>query len=141
MADANDPFMLDIDAWIASVSRRSDKLVQAIAEEALARIKELTPVKTGLLRASWTVVKGQAALGIEGARADDSLAVIAQLHGGDVFAIVNPVVYARRVNYGFVGQDSLGRTYDQKGVHMIEQLQTEMPQIVEKAIARVDSGR
>ena len=47
--------------------------------------------------------------------------------------IINNVEYARRINSGFTGRDSLGRYYDQPGQHMIEQVIAEMPAIASKA--------
>ncbi len=61
-----------------------------------------TPVKTGFLRNSWHVT-------INGSDA----ATVTELKLGDLFGYVNTAVYARRVEYGFVGTDSLGRHYDQ----------------------------
>jgi len=38
--------------------------------------------------------------------------------------------YARRQNYGFVGQDALGRTYNQEGSHFVEYAVQMWPVIV-----------
>jgi len=40
-------------------------------------------------------------------------------------------IYARRVNYGFVGPDSLGRVYNQAGAHFLEAAVDAWPTIVE----------
>jgi len=40
-------------------------------------------------------------------------------------------VYARRQNYGFVGEDSLGRAYNQEGAHFVEAAVLVWPTIVE----------
>lgn len=45
--------------------------------------------------------------------------------------------YARRMNYGYVGTDSLGRTYDQKGNYFVERAVTMWPFIVAAAAAKV----
>lgn len=132
-----DPFVLSVDAWIAKAQDRMDRVQRAIAEDLLARLKELTPVKTGYLRANWTLIKGGQAQGLADGRAEDSLVVIMQLKAGDPFVIFNPVVYARRIEEGFVGKDALGRAYNQQGAHMMQQVITEFPQIADKAVARV----
>ena len=49
-------------------------------------------------------------------------------------------IYARRLNYGFVGQDSLGRTYNQAGAHFVEGAIAEWPSIVERAVAKIKAG-
>jgi len=66
--------------------------------------------------------------------------VIARAELGDTITIINPVVYARRVEYGYVGEDSLGRHYNQQGRHMVGQTIAEMPQIAANAIARIKGG-
>lgn len=40
-------------------------------------------------------------------------------------------IYARRQNYGFVGEDELGRTYNQEGAHFVEAAILAWPTIVE----------
>lgn len=45
--------------------------------------------------------------------------------------------YARRMNYGFVGEDSLGRTYNQSGFGFVEKAAARWPFIVDAAAAKV----
>lgn len=42
--------------------------------------------------------------------------------------------YARRVNNGFVGADSLGRVYNQSGAHFVEGAIAEWPNLVRQAV-------
>ena len=49
-------------------------------------------------------------------------------------------IYARRLNYGFVGQDSLGRNYNQAGAHFVEGAIAEWPSIVASAISKIKAG-
>ncbi len=133
----DDPLLVAVDAWIEKARDRQDRVLRAIAEDCLARVKELTPVKTGYLRANWVLMKGGSAEAIAGARAEDSVAVVLTLKAGDAFTIANPVVYARRIEFGFVGTDARGRTYDQPGSHMMQQVITELPQISAAAAARI----
>lgn len=49
-------------------------------------------------------------------------------------------VYARRMNYGFVGSDKLGRVYNQAGNYFVESAIAEWPNIVEKASKEVQQG-
>lgn len=134
-----DPFVVAIDDWVAKVRDRQDRIIQLAAQMALERIKQLTPVKTGYLRANWTVVRGSAAEALMGAapRPEESQATILRLHAGDEFTLLNATVYAARINYGFVGTNSLGRHYEQSGAHMVEKVVTELPDIFEKAAARI----
>lgn len=133
----DDPFVIAVDEWIAKVRDRADRITRAIAEDCLARVKDLTPVKTGYLRANWAIVEGNAGAALAGAREGDSLAVILSLKSGVTWTLYNPVVYAARIENGFVGEDSLGRHYDQKGAHMLQQTITEFPSIAAAATARV----
>lgn len=48
--------------------------------------------------------------------------------------------YARRMNYGFVGTDAKGRTYNQEGNHFVEGAVAEWPSIVIRAIEEVRDG-
>lgn len=139
---STDPFFVAVDAWITKAKERQDRVIQLAAELALQRIKELTPVKTGNLRANWVVIRGSKADALSGPppRPEESEQAILTLHAGDAFTLVNPTEYAARINYGFVGTDSLGRHYDQPGVHMIEKVVTELPDIFAKAGAIVAAG-
>ena len=49
-------------------------------------------------------------------------------------------IYARRMNYGFVGQDSLGRTYNQAGAHFVEGAIADWPNIVRMAVSKIKAG-
>ena len=49
-------------------------------------------------------------------------------------------VYARRMNYGFVGADKLGRVYNQAGNYFVEGAIAEWPNIVKRAIEDVKSS-
>lgn len=48
--------------------------------------------------------------------------------------------YAARVNYGFIGNDSLGRTYNQSGAHFIEAAVAAWPNIVALAVRDVQGA-
>ena len=127
-------FAFDVSKWVLKAKANAELAYQNIGAAALERVKELTPVKTGYLRASWIVTTDPQAL--ESANFSFSDVNIAQ-----TIYIVNPVVYARRINYGFVGTDSLGRKYNQMGVHMVEQTMAEMPQIANKALEAINATK
>ena len=135
-----DPFLVQIDDFITRARDRADAIVRATAEEALARVKQLTPVDTGYLRANWCIVRGTDAVPLSGDREQLSIQAVLQLKAGDTWSLINPTVYAARIEFGFVGEDKLGRHYDQGGAHMMQQTITEMPQLVARAIERVERG-
>jgi phage tail tape-measure protein len=49
-------FAVDVQRWADRAGKRVEDASRTIAEAALARVKELTPVRTGTLRASWSIV-------------------------------------------------------------------------------------
>lgn len=59
---------------------------------------------------------------------------------GDTVAIGYQAKYAKRMNFGFVGPDSLGRVYNQSGNHFVERAINMWPQIVDQAIQDVKNG-
>lgn len=122
-------FAFSVGAWVDQAKGRSAELFRAIAEAALLRTKELTPVRTGFLRANFSAVIDPKAIPTTGEPATDDIAA-AQI--GDVIYIANPAPYARRVEYGFVGTDSKGRHYNQPGHGMVQQTVAELPQIADK---------
>jgi hypothetical protein len=134
-----DQFAVDVRQWVEKAKGNTNGAFQATALLALARVKELTPVDTGFLRASWTIANGSNVAGVAGAD-QSALEVVASLQLGDRIMLVNPAPYAMRVNFGFVGEDSLGRHYDQKGRHMVEQTISEMPEISRQAVEWVMGG-
>lgn len=132
-------FSIAIDEWVRRARERTDAAVQATALDAVNTVKALTPVKTGFLRANWTVIRNNDPIPMPG-RVERPEDVIARIRAGDRILIVNPVVYAARIEYGFVGQDSAGRTFDQKGRAMMQQTIAKLPDIARRAAARVAAG-
>ncbi len=132
-------FQIEVDKWVRKAKGNADLALRATVFDAVATVKALTPVRTGNLRAGWTVIRGNEAVPAEG-QVSNPDEVIAQLHYGDKVAIVNPVVYAARIEYGFVGTDSLGRHYDEKGRGMMQQTVALLPQIARHATRRVMEG-
>lgn len=132
-ADA-ERFTVDVSRWVKRAKAQQDLAFRAITQAAVDRVKELTPVDTGFLRANWQVVPAGAALPKPSA-APDSAGVVANAKAGEVLLIVNPVEYAPRINFGFVGEDSRGRKIAQTGRHMVEQTIREMPALARRALA------
>jgi hypothetical protein len=89
-------------------------------------VQAATPVKTGFLRNSWHVT-------ING----EDAATVSELKLGDIFGFVNTAVYARRVEYGFVGTDSLGRKYNQPPRAFVRDTVARAPVIADETLARI----
>jgi hypothetical protein len=66
--------------------------------------------------------------------------IAAQAGLGEVVYLGYQAIYARRMNYGFVGADSLGRVYNQAGNHFVERAINMWPQIVDQAVKDVRAG-
>lgn len=127
-------FSASVRKWVDQAKEKSEQVFQEIAFEAVNRVKELTPVDTGFLRANWVDTLAEDA--IEASPSPVVGLAIAQLEIGDIIYIVNPVRYARRIEYGFYGEDALGRTYNVEGRHMAEQTVTELPGIAQRVLLR-----
>lgn len=59
--------------------------------------------------------------------------VIAGVEAGDTLYMGFQAAYAPRMNYGFVGTDSLGRTYNQTGNYFVENAGAKWQQFVTEA--------
>ncbi len=130
-------FFVDVAQWVKRAHALADDAFRATVLDAVSRVKELTPVRTGYLRSNCSVVPGSDVETIVPGTTAPPEAVVAELKLGDAATIINPVVYAMRVEFGFVGTDSLGRHYDQKGAGMMQQTVHELPAIAQGATARV----
>jgi hypothetical protein len=132
-------FSEEVTRWVNDAGALASSVFRAIAFDAVQRIQELTPVDTGFLRSNWTVIRKGDPEPVAG-RVPPPTATLGEAVVGDVLIIINPVVYARRIEYGFVGEDSLGRYYNQSGRHMVAQTMSELPAIAAAARARVLGG-
>lgn len=65
--------------------------------------------------------------------AGDPGAKIAMLEMGDVISLGYTAIYAMRQNFGFVGQDRLGRNYNVEGAHFVEYAASMWPVMVQLA--------
>ncbi|WP_416066105.1 hypothetical protein ACK9YZ_07060 [Rhizobium sp. ZK1] len=63
--------------------------------------------------------------------------VIAGSQLGETIFLGFQAAYAARMNYGFVGTDALGRTYNQTGFGFVDAVAQRWPQIVTQAEAQV----
>lgn len=129
-------FVRDVSVFVDRAKARADAALRAIAFDVVAAIQQKTPVDTGFLRSNWTAMLPGDAEPVAG-RVPPPGVAIAQATVGMVITIINPVVYARRIEYGFVGDDALGRHYNQPGAHMVQQTLDELPAIATAAVARV----
>lgn len=113
--------------------------VQALAREASTTIPNggRVPVKTGNLARSVVVdTKPPQIINVLAKQQDFSLG-IADIKPGDTVYIGYTAAYSRRLNYGFVGEDSLGRNYNQSGYGFAEAAAAQWPAIVAREAAKI----
>lgn len=113
--------------------------VQGLAREASSTIPNggRVPVETGNLARSAVVdTKPPQVIDVLAKQQDFSLGV-ANIKPGDTVYIGWQAKYSRRLNYGFVGEDSLGRSYNQSGYGFAEAAAAEWPKIVAREAAKM----
>jgi hypothetical protein len=135
-----------IDSWVEETQERMDAVYARFVELVADDLTITTtyggnlPHKTGnLMRSLLGSTAGmppQGAPGTTYAGADIGLITAGIAYGTDVW-IGFQANYARRMNYGFVGADSLGRVYNQEGFGFIEATVAKAPQLAAQAVAEV----
>jgi len=114
-------FSKAVNQWTKQTIQRSEEAFQMGVLDFFIYLRDTTPIDTGYLRSSLTLgINGNIPAGPNaeyGSVYNDmrALNVIGQLKLGDRVALVYNAPYARRLEYGFVGYDSLGRYYNQAG--------------------------
>lgn len=141
MAAKTYAFRAQVEAW-AEKAKRNLKAVavetfQDIAEEVVTQ----WPVKTGFSRASWFAQVNTMPTGKAGtAGGAEYAAVAANFTLGDTLYFGNTAAYARRLELGFVGEDSLGRKYDQPGRYVVRGVMDRAQTIANAAAQRIAAG-
>ncbi len=106
-------FRLDIQKFVEKAKGKTKQFAVEFIQELNAQVVQATPVKTGFLRNSWYAVLNAEPSGPGGGDVAGMDIVANELKIGDTFRAVNGAAYGMRVEFGFVGVDSLGRHYNQ----------------------------
>lgn len=141
-------FAAQISEWAQQTEGALEAVFHASAQEVYNAVRLSVadggrmPVKTGNLRRSFMASTAAMPSIKEGAETFSDLGsaselVIAGAALGSTVFIGAQAAYAARLNYGFVGEDSLGRTYNQTGYGFIEAVSQRWPQIVAAEEAKV----
>lgn len=136
-----------VGAWASATERR----LSAVHKKAIEKLAmEMTrtraeggnvPVDTGNLYRSLLASTTGMPKTAEGPFAGSNVpSVIATLRMNDTVWLGYQAKYARRVNFGFVGADALGRVYNQQGAHFVERAIAMWPQIVREAVEEVKNA-
>jgi hypothetical protein len=150
---ANSNFAAQVSKWVQQTKGRQE----AVFRESAQRVIEVMqtpvgaggnmPVDTGFLRASLRVQIGRVdslpAISATGAAHSwDGGSVALVINGaklGDMISAIYLANYARRINYGFVGQDSRGREYNQRGYLFVQKAGQQWQGIVRAVSAELKS--
>ena len=133
-------FEAQIDKWVNQTSKDLELIFKQSAQELFSKAQTPVaqggnmPVDTGFLRNSFVA-------GLNGSTSlkgpDAYVAAIAGAKLGDVVFGGWTAKYAARIEFGFSGQDSLGRTYNQDGRGFARKAAMEWQQIVQRNAAKV----
>lgn len=130
-------FNMKLSEWAARFEGNMDALARQSSQEIAENVVADTPLDIGFLRGSWQPSIGEPAvrssvfLGNGGAQVDVG-AVVASMRAGDLFHMTNNAKYAMRLEFGFVGEDSLGRYYNQAGRYFVTRNVKRWPAVVTK---------
>ncbi len=136
-ADTKD-FTVQIDAFVQKAKGRALAFAQEFCNDIGEATVEATPVITGNLRASWWGSLNAPVVPQEGQGNVGNLSMVtSELQLGDVYYMNNGAAYAMRVEFGFVGTDSLGRKYNQAPRSFVRSTLDRASSIAEAAAQRV----
>lgn len=141
-------FLQAVNKWTRETEERSEQAFQNGALDFYDALSAATPVITGNLRNSLqATVNGQTAQVTGPGRsasdstyrsgAETSIANIMSAKVGDKISYFYTATYFRRVNYGFVGYDSLGRYYNQSGRFWLQAVEARYRSIMRAAATRL----
>lgn len=119
-------FLATVRRSVEKMEANSEDIYRNICLEFYNRLAKATPVLTGNLRNSLVASVGGNQQMVTGpgntsgdmafrGGAETSIANIMSVKIGDKVSYMYNATYFRRLEYGFVGYDSLGRYYDQPG--------------------------
>ena len=142
MENEGQSFSAQVSAWASAELERAEAVFQTAAQTVANEVRTPVtaggrmPVKTGNLRRSLMSSTSSMPTIIEGKQefTDNPVElVIAGAELGGTIYLGFQAAYAARMNYGFVGQDSLGRSYNQAGFGFVDAVAQRWRQIVAEA--------
>ena len=139
-----DKFSESIDAWVSQTKERIDAVharsFELLGEE-LAKTKGeggRVPFKVGNLARSLLASKQGMPNVADGPFAGSNIGLVAAtLKANETVFVGYQAKYSFRQNFGYVGEDSLGRIYNQQGSYFVENAVAEWPNIVKNAVTDI----
>ena len=140
MPTSPDAFIMQVKLWTDKAKAAPMLVIRDAIQEINNEIISTTPYVTGYLSGSYFadingIPSGAGSVGRPSTAAVN--AVAATLNAGDTYIMGNTAKYARRVELGFVGTDSLGRKYNQHGRYWMKAVLNRAPQIAAASAARL----
>lgn len=137
---AGKTFTASVKAWGDKALENAELVLKASAQE-LMDIAQLPTAQGGRMPVITGTLRNSLVSGLNGAMnqgGGDSYALtIAGMKLGDTAQFAWVAAYARRIEYGFSGQDSLGRNYNQSGRHFVGAAAAQWQRIVAENAAKV----
>ena len=137
-------FASDVKRWSGMTKAKADavygRAVEKLGEEMTKTRPQggRVPFLTGnLARSLLASTEGMPKIQEEPSVGSSLSIVAAGLKMGQPVWLGYQAKYARRVNNGFIGADSLGRVYNQQGAHFVEGAVAEWPRIVSESIKEI----
>lgn len=126
-------FSDDIRNFVSKTQNRMIAVFRTSASFLHEEISDRTPVDTGFLRASLSATLNEPVY-MDGTSGEGTVA-LSTAALDDAIYIGFTMRYARRIEYGFVGADSLGRSYNQQGAGMMRLSAQNWQDHVKRAVA------
>ena len=124
---------------IRAYTDKTQANLRIVAQESIQEVLDIaqTPkAKGGRMPVVTSFLRNSLASGLNGSfgepASDSYLLTIAGLEIGDIAQFGWTAEYALRIEYGFNGQDSLGRRYNQQGAYFVGTAAAQWPQIVDR---------
>jgi hypothetical protein len=133
-------FSAQVGDWVLETEARLLAVFKASAQE-LFSIAQTTRFEGGNLPIDTGFLRNSLVSGLNGSTSlsgpDSYVIAIAGAAIGDSVIAGWTAEYARRMEYGFVGQDALGRYYNQRGFGYVRGAAVQWQQIVDRNAARI----
>ena len=131
-------FTAEVDRWVQKARRNVNAVITGGIEEIARQTEEKTPKVTGRLARGWVISLNTPPRGQTGRFAQIvSTLKVTGYSAGDTIYFGNTEPYSRRVELGFVGADSMGRRYNQRGRFMLTTTLANANNIFEQVARRV----
>lgn len=137
-------FAASFDQWAKQQQVNMDALARQSCQELSFNVVISTPVDTGFLRSSWQPSIGNMTVSMDSTADPTGAAALSRVYmtitgvkAGDLYHMTNNAAYAKRLEFGFVGTDSLGRSYNQKGRFFVTDNIKKFDTFVKKVISEL----